>query len=243
MVNSCNESQYAYKLNQLKAESVQAYNDFMSKCPQAFCKSLISITSKSDMIENNICETFNGYILKSRDKPLIEMLEAIRTHLMMRIWNISQQLSAKNDLLCKNVTKKLEKLKKLVKYCKIRPSGKGMYEVICFDETYIVDLPRRQCSCRQWELTGIPCCHAISCIFHARQQPYDYVDKFFYNANCKACYEHVLQPISGVRSWPVVNASPILPPPFIKNPGRPKKCRKRDAYEFKKQSATKLARI
>ena len=34
------------------------------------------------MIDNNICETFNSYIRKGREKPLIDMLEYIKENLM-----------------------------------------------------------------------------------------------------------------------------------------------------------------
>ena len=33
------------------------------------------------MIDNNICETFNSYIRKAREKSLIDMLEYIRKNL------------------------------------------------------------------------------------------------------------------------------------------------------------------
>ena len=34
------------------------------------------------MIDNNICQTFNFYIKKEREKPLIDMLKYIRENLM-----------------------------------------------------------------------------------------------------------------------------------------------------------------
>ena len=29
----------------------------------------------------------------------------------------------------------------------------------------IVDMGGRTCTCRKWDMCGIPCCHAVSCIF------------------------------------------------------------------------------
>ncbi|OMO49392.1 Transposase, MuDR, plant [Corchorus olitorius] len=41
--------------------------------------------SKCDVIDNNMCECFNGVILEARHKPIISMLEDIRVYVMRRI--------------------------------------------------------------------------------------------------------------------------------------------------------------
>ena len=45
-------------------------------------RTYIETWSKFDMIDNNICETFNSYIRKEREKPLLEMLDYIMENLM-----------------------------------------------------------------------------------------------------------------------------------------------------------------
>ena len=42
--------------------------------------------TECDILLNNLCESFNSFILRSRDKPIITMLETIRVLLMKRIW-------------------------------------------------------------------------------------------------------------------------------------------------------------
>lgn len=96
-------------MEEIKKESLAAYEDFFAKRPQTFCKSLISLHTKTDIVDNNICETFNGYILHFRDKPIIDMLEDIRHHLMTRMHKISQPLESSTDVLCPNIRKKIEK--------------------------------------------------------------------------------------------------------------------------------------
>ena len=36
-------------------------------------------------------------------------------------------------------------------------------------ESFIVDLEEKKCSYRKWDIIGIPCCHAISCIFSIKK--------------------------------------------------------------------------
>lgn len=242
MVKSTSQNLYRYKLNQLKAESVVAYEDFCKRGPQAFCKSLLSPFTKSDMIENNICETFNAFILKAREKPLIEMLEDIRRSLMSRMYKIAISLSQFDDILCPNIRKKLDKLYDAAKFCELIPAVGGKFEVQYFDEVYIVDLERKECSCNVWVLTGLPCSHAMACVLHARESIEKYVDEFYYRTTCIATYRHSLSPIGGFKDWPYVDEPPVWPPHYTRQPGRPKKKRRRDQHELKKSSNNKLSR-
>ena len=69
------------------------------------------------------------------------------------------------DELCKVTRKKLEK--------NINASGNWMstwvgddkFEVHCGAMQFIVDVADKSCTCRRWDLTGVPSCLAISCIF------------------------------------------------------------------------------
>ena len=73
------------KLEAIKLESNEAYQDIMNIGPKYFNRAYIQTWCKFDMIDNNICETFNSYIMKGNEKPLIDMLEYIRENLMERM--------------------------------------------------------------------------------------------------------------------------------------------------------------
>lgn len=77
------------------------------------------------------------------------------------------------------------------------PSWDHKYEVHFFKEAYIVDLKARSCGCKDWELTGIPCCHALACIHYLRDDVARYVDPFFFMCNAIETYKHGLIPIHG----------------------------------------------
>jgi hypothetical protein len=44
---------------------------------------------------------------------------------------------------------------------------------------HVVDLRARTCGYRYWDVTGIPCNHAISVIQKLKKHPEDYVHDFF----------------------------------------------------------------
>lgn len=44
---------------------------------------------------------------------------------------------------------------------------------------YEVDMKNRSCSCRKWQLTGIPCCHGCQAILSINAEPETFVDDCF----------------------------------------------------------------
>lgn len=78
IVRSTSQTAFDHSMNQLRVESKDAAEGFYSQQPRSFCKSLITSYTKTDVVVNNICETFNSQILRFRDKPLIDMLDGIR---------------------------------------------------------------------------------------------------------------------------------------------------------------------
>lgn len=52
---------------------------------QNWCKAYFRTTPKCDVVDNIMCETFNGTLIRARAKPIIPMLEDIRVAQMKRI--------------------------------------------------------------------------------------------------------------------------------------------------------------
>ena len=68
----------------IKKLDVKAY-DWLKKIPTKYwCRHAFSTTSKTNMLLNNICESFNAVIREARDKPIIDCLEWIRRYVMKR---------------------------------------------------------------------------------------------------------------------------------------------------------------
>ena len=88
---------------------MEAYELFIGKNPHVFCHSLIGTWVKSKAIDNNICETFNGYIVKARTKSIIYMLEEIRCHLMVRMTENIREIIAFKDVICPKIRKNWRK--------------------------------------------------------------------------------------------------------------------------------------
>ena len=123
-------------------------------------------------------------------------------------------------------------------------SGEHMFEVRHINmvgDKFMINLDTKECSCRKWMLTGIPCCHAISCMNHINQNPEDYIPLYYRKEAYAACYQSIIFPTNGSNLWPQTEYQNVLPPPFKRQSGRPKKNRNKEASELSKDT-TKMSR-
>ena len=92
-------------------------------------------------------------------------------------------------------------------------------------QSFILDLAKGVCSCRKWDITGIQCCHAVSCIFFNREQAEKYTNDCYHTNTYKACYEYTIDLLNGANMWTSTSLPPVQPPIKKRLPGRPKKKR------------------
>nr|GEU85374.1 hypothetical protein [Tanacetum cinerariifolium] len=79
---------------------------------EVFNGKIVRGRAKSDLLLNNICEVFNGKIVRGRDKPVITLLEYIREYCMERIVNVQGVIDKCTGPLTRTVTRIMESIKK-----------------------------------------------------------------------------------------------------------------------------------
>ncbi|XP_071729410.1 uncharacterized protein [Rutidosis leptorrhynchoides] len=110
-------------------------------------------------------------------------------------------------------------------------SGGYEFEVRQKSEAFKVDEKMRTCSCRMWQLSGLPCPHACSAIFAMGKSPEDYIPAWFRKDMYIGTYSTYLRPVDGISCWVPNNLNKPLPPQPKKKPGMPKRKRRRAAHE------------
>ena len=91
--------------------------------------------------------------------------------------------------------------------------------------------PQHNENCRKWDISGIPCVHAITCIFFNRQDAELYVHPCHHVSTYKACYEPIISPINGQNMWRPSGVTPVQSPIKRRPPGKPKKKRVKEPNE------------
>ncbi|CAI9296703.1 unnamed protein product [Lactuca saligna] len=116
----------------------------------------------TNMSLNNLCEVFNGRLVDRRDKPIISCLEFIRECMMKRIYNVLKVQHKCVGPLTPTTTKITKKNEAGTTQYITYSCGDEKYQVKGpWNDQHVVNMRERVCSCREWELTGIPCKHVI----------------------------------------------------------------------------------
>ncbi|KAL4289578.1 hypothetical protein GQ457_14G016010 [Hibiscus cannabinus] len=172
-------------------------------------------------------------ILEARDKPILTMMEVIRTKLMKKVVSKREEAEKWLGPLCGKIQKKLDIIIQQSFRCWATHAGGERYRVQGgLGHQHVVDLVQHTCSCRRWDLSGIPCIHAISTIQETNRKPEDYVNECYHKSTQIAIYSNIISPVKGSEQWtPVTEMEPILPPAFRRPPGRPTKKRRKEADE------------
>lgn len=165
MANSFNEGDYKAALKELKAFDEQIYDDLMVRDPTAFTRAFFSTTSSCEDGLNNFSESYNSGLKKARALPLVGMLETMRRQAMVRIEVRKNKLVKYKAKYSEKVAKTIAEETRKRKWCKKRtPGPNGVSEVDENGISHTVNMDRRTCTCRRWDLTGIPCRHALKVI-------------------------------------------------------------------------------
>ncbi|KAL0289986.1 UNVERIFIED_CONTAM: hypothetical protein Scaly_2687000 [Sesamum calycinum] len=143
-------------------------------------------------------------ILEAREKPILTMLEWIREYVMTRMQQLRDRAERlwEGKKLCPKIKQIVEKNLKKAADCIPVKSDDIHYEIQCFDGArYTVDLKEKTCSCRLWDLTGIPCNHAMSAISAQVLDPDDFVHECYHvDTFCKV-YAPAIMPLDGLEMW------------------------------------------
>ncbi|XP_037476033.1 uncharacterized protein LOC119353513 [Triticum dicoccoides] len=239
---SSDRSQFNYNRAKLAQNTVQGARDMMKTAPEHWCRAYFRIGSFCDSVENNMCESFNNAIMRSRFYPVVTAMEIIRKKVTVRIQQNRAKSQKWHGTICPNIFKKLKVNIERSARCQVLWNGKDGFEVQEGEHRrYTVNLENWTCSCRYWQLSGLPCCHAVSAIYTCSRDLDLYISPCYSIAEYDRIYDHVLQPVNGPEDWPISDKLRPLPPKKRTQKGRPQTKRRQEEGE-KPRDPSKMSR-
>ena len=214
-------------MEKIKTKDFEAWTWLKQIPPEHWCRHKFSSRAKTDLVVNNISETYNSSILEARDEPVITMLEHMRSKIMKSYATKEEGAQRDKWQIAPNYQKRLEFEKHLASFCRPICAGRGIWQVSMAEFTFIVDLNKRTCGCRKWDVTGIPCCHAVSAIQAFNHRPKEYVDHLFKKEAYLLAYAGQIMPVPDKTQWLRTTFPDVDPSRFTVQPGRPKKKRRK----------------
>jgi hypothetical protein len=172
------------------------------------------------------------------------MLETIFYKIMHRMVGKQKECETWTGTICPKIKKKIDKMIEWAKKLGSSHAGGGLFHVTSpeYEKKYNVDMVSRQCDCRRWQLTGIPCHHAIACCREDRINPEKLVHSCYTIETYKRAYAYNLAPLRSRVHWEKVNGPVVHPPLYTKVMGRPKKNRRKTPEEKEKDGVKMLSK-
>ena len=149
------------------AQQAQGQGIFGNAPQKIWARALINEFGKVDYVNNNLAEAFNSKIKKYKGLHIVDLLDKIRKYIMEK-FDIRNRIAADHFIghnIIPSVMKALMAKSKGLGMTLVRRSPTEA-EVTATDKEkrewrYPVDLAKWTCSCRQWQLAGKPCIHAL----------------------------------------------------------------------------------
>ncbi|KAL2484727.1 MuDR family transposase [Abeliophyllum distichum] len=176
---------YLFWMKEMDKQSKPAYQWLLKRGPKEWSKSHFTTRVKSDILLNNLCECFNKVVLDDREKSIVTMLIDMHISCMKQIQCRRDKMRREVGPLCPKIHAKLVNNMEMASGSQVDWPGGTQWYVRSRDGEFVVDIDSRTCTCRKWDLTGIPCGHACAAILEKMGQPIHYV---------LDCYKAKLQP-------------------------------------------------
>ncbi|KAM7513092.1 hypothetical protein LguiB_011967 [Lonicera macranthoides] len=84
---------------------------------------------------------------------------------------------------------------------------------------WTMDLKANTCNCREWQVSGVPCVHAMAVILPRRESWENYCNPYLTIDAYKATYAGYIHPINDCQFWKEPQYT-LLPPPLFRPPGK-----------------------
>ncbi|GJY62006.1 mutator type transposase [Tanacetum coccineum] len=173
---------------------------------------------------------------------------------MKRIVHVQKVIDKCNGPLSPTAAALFKKIEIKIKSCRVQWNGRHKYGVTGpSGDQVVVDVHERTCSCRKWELTRMPCKHALASIWNVAKNsidvgtPESWVHPAYWLVTWQKVYSFKINPLNRKHLWskhPSPNV--LIPPKHQPQVGRPPKKRKKSAAELSSQKVVdggKLSRV
>ncbi|KAG7588426.1 Zinc finger SWIM-type [Arabidopsis suecica] len=196
--------------------------------------------NRYNIMTSNLAESLNSLLKESREYPIVCLFDTIRSTLT-RWFNERHEKGTRNrHSVTVNVMKQVKTLyDSTARWLEVSQVNQHVFEVKGGTLVHVVNLETRDCTCCVFNITKIPCAHAIAVAKHINLNEYDYVDTLYSNKRWTLAYSESIYPVGDRTQWevPADVAAFVCRPPSSRVPsGRPKKKRIPSGWEYGKSA-------
>ncbi|KAK1586816.1 hypothetical protein Q3G72_006408 [Acer saccharum] len=134
--------------------------------PQHWSRFAYDHIIRCDHVTNNMTEAFNSMLGTHTAASYLDLLEFIRRMVMRKFNERKEECLGWSSVLPPRVHAKILKHGRESRSLKMIAAGNMEYELLGESGGYVVKLKEYNCQCGSWQVSGIPCCHAMAVISH-----------------------------------------------------------------------------
>ncbi|XP_022862821.1 uncharacterized protein LOC111383007 isoform X1 [Olea europaea var. sylvestris] len=199
-------------LENIKAISAEAYDWVIGSEPEHWSNAFFGGTRYNHMT-SNFGQQFYSWVSEVDGFPITQMVDVLRGKIMELMYRRRLESSHWVTRLTPCMEEKLQNETAKVQSLQVLQSiGNSTFEVRGESVVDLVDVDKWDCSCKGWQLTGLPCSHAIAVFECVGRTPYDYCSRYFMTDTYRLTYMESINPIPNVEK-PEKSEVFVTPPP------------------------------
>lgn len=180
-----------------------------------------------------VTELLYDWALECHELPIVQMMEHIR-HQVTTWFNDRCNMAMRwTSILVPSAEKRISEAIADARCYKVLRANEIEFEIVSTERTNIVDIRSRVCSCRRWQLYGLPCAHAAAALISCGQNAHLFAEHCFTVHSYRETYSQMIylipdkslwnEPGEGTEGGVVKVDITIRPPKTRRPPGRPKR--------------------
>ena len=114
----------------------------------------------------------------------------------------------------------------------VRFNGDLVFEIHDPPYKHAIDIKKKVCICKSWQLKRIPCGHALTLIHFKDWVVDSFVDHWYKKETYLKAYKRFIQPMTNMKMWPKSDRPAIEPPEITSMPERQRKNKRKDSDEL-----------
>ncbi|KAL6515688.1 hypothetical protein OROHE_018722 [Orobanche hederae] len=182
-----------------------------------------------------VTELLYKWALECHELPIVQMMEHIRHELALWFDERRSVAMRLTSILVPSAEKRISEAIYDAQCYKVLRANEVEFEIVSTERTNIVDINRRVCSCRRWQVDGLPCAHVAAALISCGQNVHLFAEHCFTVQSYRETYSQMIYPIPDKSLWKEAGEEGegggdvakfeimIRPPRTRRPPGRPKK--------------------
>ncbi|CAN6243391.1 unnamed protein product [Urochloa humidicola] len=200
-IYSCKVDEFNQYVELIKAESDKLAEWLLETKPDRWSDAFFK-GSRLGQYTCNVSETIAEWIPSRYELSVVQLVDTIRCNLMEMMYTRRESSNAWAEVLTPSANQKLQeqmnKALTLNVVCSTGNDGNSHVFEVCDDSVNVVNINEWECTCRKWQLSGIPCSHAIAVFDRTERCPLDYCAKCFTTEYYRRTYAMSINPIPDV---------------------------------------------